>query len=122
MGHSSWASVANMQIAVSSFQGLALSSIVVKNTVQELLDKTRLVNYQYIHTHHVHSDQGGGNFMPPPPTFGQQLCFLEISIHLTSELMLKNRKKHILVLNLFSVKNASLYNTLNPGIFQATCI
>ena len=59
MGHSSWASVANMQIAVSSFQGLALSSIVVKNTVQELLDKTRLGTLS-VHTHTPRTFRPGG--------------------------------------------------------------
>ena len=58
-----------------------------------------------------------------PPTFGQQLCFLEIFIPLTSELMLKNRigKCNIVIsFNIFSVRSASLYNTLWPRIFQAT--
>ena len=42
-------------------------------------------------------------------------CFLEIFIHLTTELMLKNRIKAIVVsFNIFSVKGASLYNTLWP--------
>ena len=44
-----------------------------------------------------------------PTTF-----FLEMFVHLTSELMLKNRiRAYIIVMsfNIFSVKSASLYNT-----------
>ena len=52
-----------------------------------------------------------------PTTF-----FIEIFMHLTSELMLKNRIRENIILmsfNIFSVKSAILY-TPWPGIFQAS--